>query len=61
MTDASSAAANKGKPPQTARQKCLSKAYNTPEGKAVQFLSPVSLAPNHGVADTPYRRVSFGS
>jgi hypothetical protein len=37
--------ANNAKPQQTARQKCLSKAYNTPEGKAVQFLSPVSLTP----------------
>ena len=41
----SGTAANNGKPPQTARQKCLSQAYNTPEGKAVQFLSPVSLTP----------------
>ncbi len=39
------APANRGTPQQTARQQCLSKAYNTPEGKAVQFLSPVSLTP----------------
>lgn len=37
--------ANNGTPQQTARQKCLSQGYNTPEGKAVQFLSPVSLTP----------------
>ena len=39
------AAANNGTPQQTARQKCLSQAYSAPEGKAVQFLSPVSLTP----------------
>jgi RHS repeat-associated protein len=38
-------AANNGTPQQTARQKCLSQAYSAPEGKAVQFLSPVSLTP----------------
>jgi hypothetical protein len=29
----------------TPREKCLDQAYNTPEGKAVQFLSPISLTP----------------
>jgi len=40
-------AANNGTqtPQQTARQKCLSQAYNAPEGKTVQFVRPVLLTP----------------